>query len=253
MKGLIIIMNKLAMDISKKTNYYTLYKEKITKTSLEINESDYISSGCFGSVFFYKDGCIKVAKCLIPKTTISILEELKKITHPNLYRIRNFYYNSMDESAYAKAYDMDYYLSDSINILTMPIDYILDNMNDLCKLACKMASYSILMTDTHEENVILQKNRMILIDADRWVMDLYDSYDLKIENYSAIVHLLCRLYYQALIDLGKIDKRSYGCNYNDYNRVLNQLERISIEEVLKEHQGFKYPIDYIDTKVKRLR
>lgn len=150
---------------------------------------------------------------------------------------------------------MDYYLPDDIDILTMPIDYILDNFNDLCDLACKLASHSIMMSDTHEDNVILQENRMILIDADRWarVDDLYDDYDVKLGNHHAIVHLLCRLYYSALTKLGKVSESSYYPSDNDYNMVLRQLENISIEELLKEHQEFKYPIDYIEAKVKKLR
>lgn len=234
--------------------YYSFYKERVTKILVEFDENDYISSGCFGNVFSYNDGCIKIATCLIPYPTVAMLDELRNIIHPNLYKIRHFYYNSTDESAFVKAYDMDYYLPDDIDILTMPIDYILDNFNDLCDLACKLASHSIIMADTHEGNVILQKNNMILIDADRWIrIDDLDNDELKLDNYRAIVHLLCRLYYSALENLGKVSKNSYGQVDNDYNRALKQLENISIENLLKEHQEFKYPIDYIEAKVKKLR
>lgn len=248
-------MDQQAMDkFFQIPKYYYFYKERVTKIWLEVDESDYISSGCFGDVFFYNDGCIKIATCLIPYPTIAILDELRNIVHPNLYTIRHFYYNSTDESAFVKAYDMDYYLPDDIDILTMPIDYILDNFNDLCDLACKLASHSIMMSDTHEDNVILQENRMILIDADRWI-SFYslDNDELKSDNYRAIVHLLCRLYYKALTKLGKVSESSYYPSNNDYNMVLRQLENISIEELLKEHQEFKYPIDYIEAKVKKLR
>lgn len=238
----------------KQTNSYCLYKERKTKVLLELNKSDYILSGCFSDVFFYEDGCIKIANCLIPSENIKVLEKLKSIIHPNLYKIRNFYYNSMDEFSYVKAYDMDYYEPDTIDFLTMPMDYILDNFSDLCKLAKKIVSHSILMTDTHEGNVILNKNRMILIDADRWVVDdeQFNPDFLKTENNRALVHLLFRLYYSALINSGKIAKNSYDPSGNGYNKVLNQLEQTLIEDVLKDHQKFKYPIDYIEDKVKKL-
>ncbi len=249
-------MDQLCTDITfQLSNYYCLYKEKVTKVLLALNKSDYIASGCSSDVFFYKDGCIKVATYSIPKQNILMLEELRKITHPNLYKIRNFYYSSRDELAYVKAYDMDYYEPEDIDILTMPMDYLLDNMSDLCKLANEMVLHSILITDTHEGNVILKKNRMILIDADRWVIDngQFNLDYLKADNNRALVHLLFRLYYSALINSGKMAKNSYYPSGNGYNKVLRQLECTTIEDVLKEHQIFKYPIDYIEAKVKKLR
>lgn len=237
-------------NIYMKKLKYKLYYERIKKVKIVFYKDSLVDSGTDGDVYYYKDGCIKIYRNIMPDYSISVIKTIKNISDPNLYCIRNLYYDSKNSVSNVKAYDMDYYRDEKINILTMPMDYSLDNFNDLCKLAEKISLYKIEINDLHEKNVIMQRNRFIIIDADRWFKrETCDCDFLFAENYKAVVHLLMRLYYRELVNLGKIEP----LDYNIYDKVLGNLERIKAREIAQELSGYKYPIDYIEAKVKKLR
>lgn len=232
----------------KKSKYKLYYKGK--KVKIVLPKENLVDCGTEVDVYYCKDGCIKIFKCKISDSSASVLQTIKVIRDPNLYCIHNLYYDSKALTAHVKAYDMDYYKEEKLNVLTMPMDYSLDNFHDLCKLAERLSLYKIIVNDLHEKNVIMQRNRLIVIDADRWFKCDTFNYDYLVsENYRAIVHLLMRLYYRELVNFGKIEP----LEYNIYDKVLGNLESIKAQKIFQELSEYKYPIDYIEAKVKKLR
>ena len=63
---------------------------------------------------------------------------------------------------------MKYYDSEDIDVLTMPMSYILDNFYDLFESVTKLSDKNILIQDLHDGNVITNKNQIIVIDADMY-------------------------------------------------------------------------------------
>lgn len=212
----------------KKSKYKLYYKGK--KVKIVLPKENLVDCGTEGDVYYYKDGCIKIFKCKISDSSASVLQTIKVIRDPNLYCIHNLYYDSKALTAHVKAYD--------------------NNFHDLCKLAERLSLYKIIVNDLHEKSVIMQRNRLIVIDADRWFKCDTFNYDYLVsENYRAIVHLLMRLYYRELVNFGKIEP----LENNIYDKVLENLESIKAQKIFQELSGYKYPIDYIEAKVKKLR
>ena len=98
----------------------------------------------------------------------------------------------------------------------------------------------------HTENIIMNENGIIIIDTDLYTFNKY--FNLGNKNLSALSSLYINLYLEALTkyhpeyNIFKIKKIIQGI-FNTYN--------IKPETSLFEKiNGYKYPIDYIRSKVR---
>ena len=91
------------------------------------------------------------------------LSKLMELNLDNFYKIYKILFDSNGDYS---GYLMKYYQNELIDILTMPTEYTLDNFYRLSNTVNKISNNEIVMYDLHDGNVIMNKNDIIIIDAD---------------------------------------------------------------------------------------
>lgn len=188
------------------------------------------------------NSCIKTFKDINHNYDEEAFKILMEIDSPNFYHIYKLFYNI--KKTKFKGYQAEYYKQEQTDILTLPTYYTLDNLYNLKDLFKKLTEKHILVSDTHEDNVILQKSRIIIIDADLYTLSkLYDKEGLERRNLNALTYLFKALYYQALWEHhSTIDNYLY---IEIINKLFNMKRNQDIEETYKKLAKYKYPIDFL--------
>lgn len=222
---------------------YTKEKEKIKFITSKQNR---ISGEGKGNVFKISDDmCLKVNKSA-EGFDLETLMLLKSLNLKNFYEIYDFYYN---QEGQIKAYTMKYYKKEEIDILAEETPYTINNLYDLFLTVSTLNKNNILISDTHSENVILNKDKITIIDADLYRINrFFQKASLESHNLDALRCLFENLYIQAL--------KKYHSEY--YNKTtiyriksLFQLyNSLQVSETLKTLSTYKYPIDYVKSKVR---
>ncbi len=166
-----------------------LYNDSNNKVSINVDEKNKIGNGIYATVYLINGYAFKKFKCPLSRLEKRAFFTIKDIEHPNLYKVKDIFYDS-NTLEWLVAYSMKYYVNDNVNILTMPTEYTLDNLSDLRELAIILANKHISISDLHTGNVIMQNDRIILIDRDS---DYFSNDDCKMifhHNLSAIIGVL---------------------------------------------------------------
>ena len=163
-----------------------------------------------------------------------VLKIIKDLKLDNFYEIKDLLY---DKNNLFIGYIMKYYENMNIDILTMPVDYTLDNLYFLRKSINILSDNNILAGDLRYDNVILNEDKIIVIDADEYILNNFYSFEkLRDSNlfflntlFTSIYTESCKIYHND-IDLNKIN---YLFNMSDSNNIHKSLKK------------YKYPIDYL--------
>lgn len=147
-----------------------LYKEDGNSIYFDLNHANFIKDGDMGAngyVYQFGNDCIK----FVPVSSIcKCILRVKNISNKNLYKILDLYYKKDYTSSgfdfNFAAYSSIYYQSDNRDIYSVPTDYVTDNFRDLISLCYILADNGIEINDLHANNVILQNNNIVIIDAD---------------------------------------------------------------------------------------
>lgn len=225
-----------------------LYNEYNNEVYINIDKKSKIGGGLFANVYLLNGYAFKEIDFPLGKLSTKALELIKNIKHPNLYKIKDLFYSSNKLECLA-AYSMEYYLEDNINILIMPTEYTLDNLYDLRELAIVMAKNNIYMQDLHAGNMIMQGNRIILIDRDN---DYYADGNYKnilYHNISEIILGFACSYHQQFELMNK-NNESF---FNSYENIISSLADCTYDEFAKTLSLYKRPIDYINSEIKKYK
>lgn len=158
----------------------------------------------------------------------------------NFYTVYKMLYDSYHDFV---AYTMKYYDSEDIDVLTMPMSYILDNFYDLFESVTKLSDKNILIQDLHDGNVITNKNQIIVIDADMYDILKNPSKNEAIRaNYKKLCYLFRDLFINAI--------STYHIELFDVGLIINSLfdYRRDTTSIYRKLKSYKYPIDYITSK-----
>lgn len=190
--------------------------------------------GLYGVV--YKIGNDKCLKHVTngSRSNSEVIEEIMKLDLESFYKIYKLLY---DRDGYFSGYTMKYYDGEDIDILLMPTDYTLDNFAKLERDIEKISEKNIFVDDLHTENVILNRNELIVIDVDNYTFST--SKNLLNSNITEIYRLFKGLYIENMI-------KNYSETVDEL-RVIRQLFK-SNNNIYDELKGYKYPIDYIKKK-----
>lgn len=140
-------------------------------------------------------------------------------------------------------YTYEWVEEDYIDILEQSVDYLLDNLNELLRLADYFSMNGVAMNDMKVANLICNRDRIVLIDPDMYyyVSDQESKASLMIQNRRCIFQTL----------------RSVCKRLTEYRGVavvnsINGLFEESIENpkygislLSKKLSGCKMPIDYV--------
>ena len=79
-------------------------------------------------------------------------------------------YQNRKISFVTDAYTAKFYENSGINILYQPISYVLDNFRELEQLFDIFSSLSIEVNDVKRDNLVMDTNKIVLIDPDCFVL-----------------------------------------------------------------------------------
>ena len=179
-------------------------------------------------------------KCLkhiinVFNTTEATLKELMKLDLESYYKIYRLLYDRHNEFC---GYIMKYYEGREIDVMTTPIDYILDNLFRMYRDIIKLSDKKILTRDIHSENIVLTDDGIIIIDADNYVISPYEILDRNLESIFELVKSICidaMLKYHTITTEELITIR----------RLFNSRDK---DYIYNELKSYKYPIDYVRKK-----
>ena len=136
--------------------------------SIDIGVRDLLKKGIGTKVYKTSDSeCLKIFTN--PFDDLDMFKTLAKLDVDNFYKITKLLY---DKDNNFIAYTAKFYQKEDIDILTMPIDYTIENMKRLYIVSDMLSDNKIEIEDLHHENVILNSKDIIIIDADRYVSNI---------------------------------------------------------------------------------
>lgn len=172
------------------------------------------NTGCFGNIYKVAEDdnvCLKEIKDVdlsaltifdsVP-TVISedIFNYFRDFNDPNFCKLYDLLYNKDKKVV---AYTMKYYKSAIDNILSMPVDYLVENFSAIYDAMDRLAKDLVLVVDLHNRNMILTSDNIVLVDFDKYRREEGMSYDVRLDiNTSALYYAFSRMLNDALNKMG---------------------------------------------------
>lgn len=185
-------------------------KEVSFTTTFKINDT-----GCYGNIYRVEEDdniCLKELKDVEPKKPLTIFDDtptvisedifnyFKNFNDPNFCKLYDLLYNKDNKVV---AYTMKYYKSAIDNILSMPVDYLVDNFNAIYDAMDRLAKDLVLVVDLHNRNMILTSDNIVVVDFDKYRREESKSYDVMLGiNTSALYYAFSKMLNSALKSLG---------------------------------------------------
>lgn len=190
----------------------------------------------------YRDSCFR--RLRLNKDVCDIIQ---RIDSPHIYKINDLLFSKNEKKSPVAAYTYQYVKSDHVDILTMPTEYMIYNMNELSKLFTKFSDYHIRVGDLKTENTVLQKDNIVLIDLDLFRKVLMSKGRVNKRNQLDLLYLFKDL----------LSDCAYIYDYSDdfLDSIIEIFANCSksadgVLEVQKQFQKHKYPVDYINKYTK---
>ncbi len=188
--------------------------------------------------------CLKVFKTISDDINFDVLSLIKDLELSHFYIIYDFLFNKTGKF---NGYTMKYYPGKTIDILTMPTSYTLDNFSSIYNSILKLTDNGIVVSDLHSGNVITDENNITVIDADLYYkLCFIDKIKLQYKNISALIYLFKDLYFESLDEFHK------DCDVNacvsTIRNLFEPMNALNIDKVYKKLTRYKYPIDYIKSR-----
>ena len=137
---------------------------------------------------------------------------------------------------------MDFYKSDADNILFMPVDYTIENLNILYNSVKILSEYRVLVRDLIPQNAILSSDKITVVDYDSSINSTRNIKVIENHNINCLMILFRKIYNEGFRKLAiKIDNNQGLQNY------INHLFLNTDEPIKKLQKKMKKgrPIDYL--------
>lgn len=201
-----------------------------------------------GSIYRLSNGdCLKVLNDQDSECNREELMLIKELQLPSFYRIYDFLYDSDDRF---KGYTMKYYDSDVVDILGMPCDYTIDNIEGICSDLRRLASKSIIANDLRRDNVIISRDNIVVIDADLYTRLRYVETEAILERNIGILYRMFKdIYFESL-------RRFYGDDsmFNSYMESISGLffnnGYRNVDSVKRKLKCYRTPMEYVRRNVR---
>ena len=170
--------------------------------------------GVFGNIYKVAeddDICLKEIKDIDP-STLTIFDSLPTVISEDIFN----YFRDFNDPNFCKLYDllynkdrkivaytMKYYKSAIDNILSMPVDYLVDNFSAIYDAMDRLAKDLVLVVDLHNRNMILTSDNIVLVDFDKYRREESKPYDVILGiNTSALYYAFSKMLNDALSKIG---------------------------------------------------
>ena len=172
------------------------------------------NTGCFGNIYKVAEDdnvCLKEIKD-VDLSTLTIFDSIPTVisedifnyfrdfNDPNFCKLYNLLYNKDNKVV---AYTMKYYKSAIDNILSMPVDYLVDNFSAIYDAMDRLAKDLVLVVDLHNRNMVLTSDNIVLVDFDKYRREEGMSYGVRLDiNTSALYYAFSKMLNDALNKMG---------------------------------------------------
>ena len=170
--------------------------------------------GCFGNIYKVAEDdniCLKEIKDIDP-STLTIFDSLPTVISEDIFN----YFRNFNDPNFCKLYDllynkdkkvvaytMKYYKSAIDNILSMPVDYLVDNFSAIYDAMDRLAKDLVLVVDLHNRNMILTSDNIVVVDFDKYRREESKPYDVILGiNTSALYYAFSKMLNDALSKIG---------------------------------------------------
>lgn len=184
-------------------------KEISFTTTSKIN-----NTGCFGNIYKVAEDdniCLKEIKDIDP-STLTIFDSLPTVISEDIFN----YFRNFNDPNFCKLYDllynkdkkvvaytMKYYKSTIDNILSMPVDYLVENFSAIYDAMDRLAKDLVLVVDLHNRNMILTSDNIVVVDFDKYRREKSKPYDVILcINTSALYYAFSKMLNDALSKIG---------------------------------------------------
>ena len=184
-------------------------KEISFTTTSKIN-----NTGCFGNIYEVAGDdniCLKEIKDIDP-STLTIFDSLPTVISEDIFN----YFRNFNDPNFCKLYDllynkdkkvvaytMKYYKSAIDNILSMPVDYLVENFSAIYDAMDRLAKDLVLVVDLHNRNMILTSDNIVVVDFDKYRREKSKPYDVILGiNTSALYYAFSKMLNDALSKIG---------------------------------------------------
>lgn len=213
-----------------------LYDEKNNKVIYNVGAP--FDRGSYGVIYkINDDACLKNFYYGNVFETLNVMKDIRNLNLDNFYKIYDFLFDNNGDFC---GYTMKYYQDENIDIMTMPTDYLINNLRTITNSVKRLTDKQICVIDLREHNVIMDKNNIIVIDVDLYNRKDYPLDYLNQINTDAVYRMFINLCYRTLDE--KHFTTTYDMTY--LTELFNYKEDTDI--VSKKLVKYKYPIDYIN-------
>ena len=155
------------------------YNRDCKRLSINKKNMDYLKMGGCANIWHDSNIVFKEYFCdTVPVLRLSgeMFDFLKTINDPHFIELYDIYskmsllklfkYKRDSQFFTVDAYTAKYYPDNSVNVLTAPVDYILDNFRELDILFDIFTKHQVVTCDIKRENSILSHDGIVIIDPD---------------------------------------------------------------------------------------
>lgn len=200
----------------------------------EYRERKQYKSGSYGIIYENDDHTLtKIMR--YPTTSPVALIKIKELNLDHFYKIFNIYVDNNGKNDYLVAYDMEKVDEEDINLVTMPIDFIITNLNILINSFKVLSDNFIIVNDLHEDNIIINSNGIYIIDCDKYRCS--PKYDKNLIYFSNIEYLKKAIYYHLAKNINMFKRRKLKKLFENYDLegIINTIkDSKSVYEYLKK-------------------
>ena len=144
----------------------------------EVYASHYLDEGDYGATYIYDDIVIKKYcnnNSVDGHIKPGIVEKIKEIDNPAFIKLLDCTYGTIHhydryEEPIIKAYSSKFVerISDKEKVIDMPMEYTINSIYELTKVAERLTLMGIRMNDEHCKNIIPTKDNLVVIDPDNY-------------------------------------------------------------------------------------
>lgn len=222
----------------------------------EFNVSGSIGQGYCGDVYKYNDDYVfkryheNCSERLRLKK--EIYDPIKEINSDYIMEIKDLLYKGKDikKDTSIDGYTSRYIKPENIDILSESTDYLIDNIGEIGKTFTKLAEYNIRVADLKASNVIMKKDKIVLIDIDMFHKENGPMKEIEKNNKRDLLYLFKSILTAAVFD--------YQHNFKYLDAIDDMIEECSkgrdvVAKVQKTLVKYNCPEDYFRKRVQKNR
>lgn len=180
----------------------------------------------------------------------SIYDCLKNVDNPSCVDIKKLLYEDKNNKYIADAYLLAYYKEAYQDLLEVPTEYLLYNMEEIFKLIKEISKLQIRLDlyDLKRNNLILTDSNIILIDPDTWFFERLDIPKIEKLNINNIMGMFDEIAKESLRTnylefLIKNNLYAYDITHKLFPLTNNKDKAMKV--LSKTLNGYERPIDYV--------